>query len=49
MGRDAGAALEEPREMIGAHVHHAAQLCERKLLPQILLDILRHASHSVRW
>src|SRR2546426_3980498 len=48
MRRHAGGALEEPREVVGAHVHHGTQLPEPKLLPQVLLDVLRHASQSVR-
>jgi len=40
--------LEESREMVGAHVHLGAELCEPELAVQIVLDVLRHASESAR-
>src|SRR5207244_11445764 len=39
-----GAPLEQPREMVRAHVHQAAELREAKLPVQIVLDVLRHPS-----
>src|SRR5713226_3376815 len=38
------AALEEPREMIRAHMHHGTELREPELSVQITLDVRRHAA-----
>ena len=44
MRGQSGAPLEQPREMVRAHVHQAAELREAKLPVQIVLDVLRHPS-----
>src|SRR5215510_7805672 len=38
-----GGSLEQPREVIRAHVRHRTELREPKLSPEIALDVLRHA------
>ena len=44
----ARAALEEPGEMVGTHVHQPAELTESQLGVQIVLDVLRHMSELGR-
>src|SRR4029453_2874552 len=39
MGRQTRAALEEPREVIGAHVHDGRELGESQILVEVLLDV----------
>jgi len=48
MRGQAGASLEESREMVGAHVHQGAELREPKLSPQIVLHVLCDTTESSR-
>src|SRR3989449_8708858 len=44
VGGHSSASPEQPREMVWAHVHQAAELREPELPMQIVLDVLRHTS-----
>jgi hypothetical protein len=48
MWRQPGAALEEAREMIGAHVYESTEPHEAKLLLQMLVDVLSYPPESIR-
>src|ERR1700741_938971 len=48
VGRQTRAALEEAREMVGAHVHEGGQLAEPQLFVEVLLDVLGHPPNSAR-
>src|SRR5258705_13412232 len=46
MRRQAGAALEKSRKVVGAHVDHGRELGEPQVFVEVLLDVLDHPPES---